>query len=85
MDNRKIIRAFIRDNFLKESPVKNFDDSLSFIDGGIIDSVGVLELVAFLEERFGFRIEDDELVPENLDSVDRLVRYVARKLAIFGP
>lgn len=81
MDNRQIIRGFIRENFLKESPPKNFHDGISFIDGGIIDSVGVLELVAFLEETFGFRVEDEELVPENLDSVDKLVAYVDLKLA----
>ncbi len=67
---------------MKEIPQKKFHDGISFIDGGIIDSVGVLELVAFLEETFGFRVEDEELVPENLDSVDKLVTYVDLKLAV---
>jgi len=82
MDTRQIIKRFIRENFLKESRQNNFRDDVSFIDGGIIDSVGVLELVAFLEETFQFRVEDEELVPENLDSVDKLVTYVNLKLAI---
>ncbi len=82
MDTRQIIRGFIRANFLKENRQNNFHDDVSFIDGGIIDSVGVLELVAFLEETFGFRVEDEELIPENLDSVDKLVTYISLKLAV---
>lgn len=82
MDTRETIRRFIRENFLKETSRKNLRDDVSFIDEGIIDSVGVLELVAFLEETFGFRVEDEELVPENLDSVDKLVNYVDSKLAV---
>jgi acyl carrier protein len=82
VDTRQIIRGFIRENFLKQARHKNFHDGVSFIEGGIIDSVGVLELVAFLEETFGFRVEDEELVPENLDSVDKLVAYVEFKLAV---
>lgn len=82
MDTRETIRGFIRQSFLKESRGNNFHDDVSFIDGGIIDSVGVLELVAFLEETFGFRVEDEELIPENLDSVDKLVTYVSTKLSV---
>ena len=82
MDTRQTIRKFIRENFLKEDRQKNFHDGISFIDGGIIDSVGILELVAFLEETFGLRVEDEELIPENLDSVDQLVTFVELKLAL---
>lgn len=85
MNTRQLIRGFIRENFLKKDRRKNFSDETSFIDGGIIDSVGVLELVAFLEETFKFRVEDEELVPENLDSIDRLVKYVDSKLAVINP
>jgi len=82
MDTRQIIRRFVRENYLKENPHNNVHDGTSFIDGGIIDSVGVLELVAFLEETFGFTVEDDELIPENLDSIDKLVTYVSLKLEV---
>ena len=82
METRQIIRKFIRENFLKENRHKNFHDGTSFIDGGIVDSVGVLELVAFLEETFGFTVEDEELIPENLDSIDKLVTYVDSKLEV---
>jgi acyl carrier protein len=54
-------------------------DSGSLLEMGIIDSTAVLELVGFLEEKFGFQVEDAELVPENLDSIDNLVKYVTSK------
>jgi len=52
---------------------------MSLLDNGIMDSVGVMELVAFLEGELGVEVADDELVPENLDSVDNLVAFVTRK------
>ena len=73
------IRHFILSSFLftdDESKLKN-DDSL--LERGIMDSTGVLELVAFLESQFGIKVADDELLPENLDSVDRVSAFVARK------
>jgi acyl carrier protein len=66
--------------FLGDDP-SELSASQSLIDSGIIDSTGVLELVGFLEEQFDIRIEDDELVPENLDSIDNIVRFVGRKQA----
>ena len=54
------------------------DDSL--LENGLIDSTGVLELVTKIEETYGFSVEDNELVPENLDSVSALTRFVERKL-----
>ena len=54
-------------------------DSDSLLDKGIIDSTGVLELVGFLEEHYEFTIEDDELVPENLDSVNNLIKFIEKK------
>jgi acyl carrier protein len=76
------LRAFIRNNFLygSESPEFAFGDEDSLIERGIIDSTGVMELIAFLEVRYAIVIEDDELVPDNLDSVSRVVRFVERKL-----
>jgi acyl carrier protein len=76
------VRGFITDNYMLDGNcVLNDDDS--FIDGGIIDSTGVLELVAFLQETYGIRVEDEELTTENLDSVDKVVAYLAQKLT--GP
>jgi acyl carrier protein len=73
------IRSFILTSFLftdDESKLKNHD---SLLEQGIMDSTGVLELVGFLESQFGIKVADDELVPENLDSVDRIVAFVGRK------
>ena len=74
------IRTFIFENFLfdaDESALKNDD---SFLEKGIIDSTGVLELVEWLEEEFGIQIEDEELIPENLDSVNLLAAFLKKKV-----
>jgi acyl carrier protein len=55
------------------------DDEMSLLDSGIIDSTGVLEVVQFIEEQFGIQVKDEELLPENLDSVGRIARFVERK------
>jgi acyl carrier protein len=74
------IRQFIIDNFLfgELDVMLSGDDSL--LDRGIIDSTGVLELVAFLEDKYVLKVQDDELVPQNLDSVNGLVQFVNRKV-----
>ncbi len=81
MDARNVLKIFVVNNFLKGDKSINLRDDSLFIEEGIIDSVGVMELVAFIEVTFGFRVEDDEMVPENLDSIDKLVTYVELKLA----
>lgn len=74
------IRAFIVGNFLfgRDS---GFAPTQSFLQSGIIDSTGLLELVAFVEEQYGISVADNDLVPENLDSLDNVSAYVARKTA----
>lgn len=69
------LRTFIQDTFF----VEGFADGDSFLRNRLIDSTGMMELVAFVEAEFGFKAADTELVPDNLDSIDNLVRYVARK------
>lgn len=76
---RDEVRDFIFKNFLFDDAAEALNDSDSFLEKGIIDSTGMLELVAFLEEKYGIRVEDEELVPENLDSVERLVQFISRK------
>ena len=73
------IRSFIISNFLFDTGSDQLDDEASFLDMGIIDSTGVLELVEWLEEQYGFVVEDEEMIPENLDSVQRLVSYIENK------
>ena len=73
------IRQFIVENFLfgEDNGLK---DDTSFLDEGIIDSTGILELVRFLEEEFSISVEDEELIPENLDSIMNVVAYLERKM-----
>ena len=73
------IRKFIIDNFLFGENDGKLSDDGSFLDQGVIDSTGVLELVAFLEGQYGIKIKDDELDPENLDSINKLVSFINRK------
>lgn len=76
----KAIHEFIVDNFLFGAGA--LDDTASLMGEGIIDSTGVLELVMFVEEKFGITVADDEVLPENFDSVSNLAAYVDSKLAV---
>jgi acyl carrier protein len=73
------IRRFVLTNFLFTENESELKSDASLLDQGIMDSTGVLELVAFLEQQFGIKVADEELVPENLDSVVRIVDFVGRK------
>jgi acyl carrier protein len=75
------LRAFIVENFLfgDESAPFAFADDDSFQERGIVDSTGILELVCHLQEKYAIEIADDELVPNNLDSLSRVARFVERK------
>ena len=74
------VKHFITENFYLADPSKLRDET-SLVDEGIVDSTGVLEVVAFLEETFAIKIADADLVPENLDSIARITAFVARKKA----
>ncbi len=76
---RQELRKFIIDNYLFGQKL-DFSDDDSFQDKGIIDSTGVMELVAFLEETYQVQIEDEELLPENLDSISSMTRFLDEKL-----
>lgn len=76
---RTRLRAFVLDELLFGDSGSMLADDDSFIDTGTIDSTGVLEVVTFVETAFGVQVEDREMVPENLDSIDRLVAFIARK------
>ena len=74
------IRRFVVDNFLFGQD-NGLTDDASFLEQGIIDSTGVLEFVAHLQQHYGIKIEDDELIPDNLDSVNAAAAFVERKRA----
>ena len=72
------LRQFVTENFLFGQEIALADDD-SFLEQGIIDSTGVLELVTFIESQYQIEIDDSELVPDNLDSIERLVRFIQSK------
>ena len=74
------IRQFIADRFLFGDDKKLGDDD-SLLEAGIIDSTGILELIGHLEERYGIKVNDDELVPENLDTIAGIAAFLAKKAA----
>ena len=73
------IRGYVLENFLFTDDQTQLQDEASFLEEGIVDSTGVLELVMFVEETFAVSVEDEEIVPENFDSVTALVYYVQQK------
>lgn len=83
-DIRIKIRSFVIDNFLFGEE-GGLTDETSFLDEGIVDSTGILELVEFLESEFSIALQDEELIPENLDSIRRVENLVVRKLGLERP
>ncbi len=76
---RQKLRAYILENFLFGASGDELKNDGSFLEKGIIDSTGILEIVNYVEGEFNIKVEDEEIVPENLDSVDRLAQYISRK------
>ena len=75
------LRQYVLDKLLFGRTEVELSGDASFLESGIIDSTGVLELVAFLEEKFQVKVEDEDLIPANLDSINAIVRYVGSKCA----
>jgi acyl carrier protein len=73
------IRDYILKNYLFSADPKALDDNVSLMQTGVIDSTGVLELIMFLREQFAIEVADEEMVPENLDTVSNIVAFVERK------
>ena len=78
MSTHERVKTFITTNFYVPEPASLRDDA-SLLDQGIVDSTGVLEIVQFLESDFGVKVEDTEIVPENVDTIARLAAFIARK------
>ena len=76
---KKEIRDFIVDTFLFGEDADSFTDTDSFMQSGIVDSTGILEVTGFIEDKFDFAIENEEMTPANLDSIDNLVAFIAKK------
>jgi acyl carrier protein len=81
MENlKREIRDFVLENYCFNRR-ENLGDEDSFLEGGIIDSTGILEVVSFVEAKYSIEVDSDELVPENLDSISRLTQFVFRKIS----
>lgn len=78
-DTAEKIRTYIAQNMLFSKDGFPYPNDASFLEEGIVDSTGILELVMFVEETFAIEVDDEDLVPDNFDSVDKLARYIARK------
>ena len=75
------LRDYILENFLFSEDQNDLQNDDSFLAKGIVDSTGMLEVIFFLEAEFGVKVADNEMIPENLDSVNNIVSYIARKKA----
>jgi acyl carrier protein len=73
------IRNFVVDRFMFGQGGDQLSDDDSFLQRGVIDSMSVLELIAYIEERWGFKVHDQDLIPDNLDSVNRVANFILRK------
>jgi acyl carrier protein len=78
MQMRETVRKFIHENFILDEE-DHLRDEDSLLEKGVIDSTGVLELVAFIEEKYGITVEDEELIPENLDSIRSIAEFIRQK------
>ena len=79
IDIKDKISSFVNDYFVKDTGILVRYDT-SFLDEGIIDSTGVMELVAYIELTFKIKIEDEEIIPDNIDSINKIVNFVQAKL-----
>ncbi|MES9941551.1 MAG: acyl carrier protein [Candidatus Thiodiazotropha sp. 6PLUC2] len=79
MSTEAQIRNYILENYLFTDDQSALDSTDSFLDKGILDSTGILEVIYFLEDEFNLKVEDTEMVPENLDSVNNIVAFIGRK------
>jgi acyl carrier protein len=77
-DPKEAVRQFIISNFYVANP-DDLKDETSLLDSGMVDSTGVLEVIAFLESEFGVKVADAEIVPDNLDGVARIAAFIERK------
>jgi acyl carrier protein len=73
------LRSYVEENFIMGTRATPLDDDDSFLEHHVLDSTGFLELVTFVEETYGVKVEEDEMIPENLDSLNSLAQFLARK------
>ena len=79
---QKTVKNFIVTNFYLDPALVSIDPDTSFLENGIIDSTGILEVIGSIEEKFNIQVEDAETMPENLDSLNNIANYIQRKKGI---
>jgi acyl carrier protein len=79
MPNEEILRKYILENYLFTEDDSELNNTDSFLDLGIIDSTGIMEVVLFIEMEFDIEVDDEELLPENLDTINNLVKFIATR------
>ena len=82
MSIEKRIRAYIAENILFSDNGYTYSDETSFLEEGIVDSMGIMELVMLVDEGFGITVEDEEVIPDNFDSISKLAAYIRRKAMV---
>lgn len=80
-DTKNEIRSYIKENFLFGYKDDELLDNTSFFDIGVLDSTGIMELVAFIEREFKVSVSDEEIIRENLDSIDLITKFISKKLS----
>lgn len=78
----KQLREYILENYLFTDDQSALINNDSFLGKGILDSTGILEVISFIEEQFNIKVQDEEMVPENLDSINNIIAFVKRKQAV---
>lgn len=81
MDIKSGTREFILENYMIGEREEDLNNDDSFLEKGIIDSTGILELVMFIEETYNMEVEDEEVIPDNLDSINKVCAYISNKAA----
>ena len=81
MSNEETLRKYILENYLFTEDESELDNNDSFLELGIIDSTGIMEVVLFIEMEFDIEVDDEELLPENLDTINNLVKFIATRQA----
>src|SRR5688572_13254668 len=79
------VRGFLAEQLMfRDGAAEGIEDDTSFLRAGLIDSTGVLELIMFIEQRFGIEVKDADMLPENMDSINNVANFVCRKQAGVG-
>ena len=80
VDIKQDVREYIINNFLFGDEENSFNDDDSFMENSILDSTGILDIILFIEEKYGIKIEDNEILPQNLDSLNNLEKFIKTKM-----